>query len=107
MATTPDESRPTLTLKKGTSWTDAWQRCLAVAPEAFRDDRVLNLWGAEWRADGRPLPATSPVDAGPVAGHRPAGRTRLARPAPCLAPRPPRRTPGPRGGDPRRADPAP
>jgi acyl-CoA reductase-like NAD-dependent aldehyde dehydrogenase len=59
---------PTLTLKPGTSWSDAWQRCLAVAPEAFRDDRVLNLWDARWQADGRPLPATSPVDGGPIAG---------------------------------------
>jgi hypothetical protein len=39
---------PALTLKAGTSWSDAWRRCLAVAPEAFRDDRVLNLWGAAW-----------------------------------------------------------
>ncbi|MEU6705453.1 aldehyde dehydrogenase family protein [Streptomyces wuyuanensis] len=59
---------PTLTLKPGTSWPDAWQRCLALAPEAFRDDRVLNLWDARWQADGSPLPATSPVDGGPIAG---------------------------------------
>ncbi|MEU0372013.1 aldehyde dehydrogenase family protein [Streptomyces sp. NPDC006283] len=58
----------TLTLKPGTAWTDAWQRCLTLAPEAFRDERVLNLWGAQWHADGRALPATSPVDLGPVAG---------------------------------------
>ncbi|MGW2824958.1 aldehyde dehydrogenase family protein [Streptomyces sp. NPDC001443] len=57
-----------LTLKAGTSWSEAWRRCLAVAPEAFRDDRVLNLWEAGWRADGRPLPATSPVDGTPIAG---------------------------------------
>ncbi|MBH5132837.1 aldehyde dehydrogenase family protein [Streptomyces sp. NPDC048405] len=57
-----------LTLKSGTSWADAWRRCRAVAPEAFRDDRVLNLWDAGWRADGRVLPATSPVDGTPVAG---------------------------------------
>ncbi|MGW5231703.1 aldehyde dehydrogenase family protein [Streptomyces nodosus] len=59
---------PTLTLKSGTAWTDAWQRCLAAAPEAFRDDRVLNLWGSSWRPDGRALPATSPVDGRPIAG---------------------------------------
>ncbi|MHB9757777.1 aldehyde dehydrogenase family protein [Streptomyces sp. BYX5S] len=56
------------TLKSGTSWADAWQRCLAVAPEAFRDDRVLNLWNGTWQADGRALPATSPVDGSPIAG---------------------------------------
>ncbi|MEU5540666.1 aldehyde dehydrogenase family protein, partial [Streptomyces sp. NPDC020362] len=59
---------PTLTVKTGTSWSEAWRRCLAVAPEAFRDDRVLNLWNTAWRADGRALPATSPLDGGPVAG---------------------------------------
>ncbi|MEV8308585.1 aldehyde dehydrogenase family protein [Streptomyces flavidovirens] len=59
---------PTLTLKPGTAWSDAWQRCLAVAPEAFRDDRVLNLWASAWKADGRALPATSPVDGSPIAG---------------------------------------
>ncbi|MFH9013099.1 aldehyde dehydrogenase family protein [Streptomyces sp. NPDC017943] len=59
---------PTLILKPGTAWSDAWQRCLAVAPEAFRDDRVLTLWNAGWRPDGRVLPAVSPVDGSPVAG---------------------------------------
>ena len=58
----------TLILKPGTSWSDAWQRCLAVAPEAFQDDRVLNLWASSWQADGRALPATSPVDGSPIAG---------------------------------------
>ncbi|MFG2497649.1 aldehyde dehydrogenase family protein [Streptomyces sp. NPDC048441] len=57
-----------LVLKAGTAWTDAWQRCIAVAPEAFRDDRVLNLWNGTWQADGRTLPATSPVDGSPIAG---------------------------------------
>ncbi|MFF9136226.1 aldehyde dehydrogenase family protein [Streptomyces albogriseolus] len=59
---------PTLTLKSGTAWADAWQRCLTAAPEAFRDDRVLNLWNTAWQADGRALPAVSPVDGTPVAG---------------------------------------
>lgn len=55
-------------LKSGTAWSDTWQRCLAAAPEAFRDDRVLNLWNGTWQADGRPLPATSPVDGTPITG---------------------------------------
>ncbi|MEV2254331.1 aldehyde dehydrogenase family protein [Streptomyces sp. NPDC050147] len=63
---------PTLTnprvLKAGTAWADAWRRCVAVAPEAFRDDRVLNLWNGTWQADGRALSATSPVDGSPIAG---------------------------------------
>ncbi|MGW4564668.1 aldehyde dehydrogenase family protein, partial [Streptomyces sp. NPDC004561] len=64
--TTP-EPAPSV-LKPGTSYVDAWRRCVAVAPEAFRDDRVLNLWGAAWRPDGRALPATTPVDGTPIAG---------------------------------------
>lgn len=59
---------PTLILKPGTAWTDAWQRCRAIAPEAFRDDRVLNLWNGQWQPDGRALPATSPIDGSPIAG---------------------------------------
>lgn len=59
---------PTLTLKPGTAWSDAWQRCLATAPEAFRDDRVLNLWASAWKPDGRTLAATSPIDGSPIAG---------------------------------------
>ncbi|MFJ9419061.1 aldehyde dehydrogenase family protein [Streptomyces sp. NPDC101227] len=69
MAPTPEaHSTPTLTLKPGTSWQDAWQRSLAAAPEAFRDDHVLNLWAAAWHQDGAPLPATSPVDGTPIVG---------------------------------------
>ncbi|MGW1000460.1 aldehyde dehydrogenase family protein [Streptomyces sp. NPDC002520] len=59
---------PVPTLKPGTAYADAWQRCRAGAPEAFRDDRVLNLWGATWHPDGRTLPATTPVDGTPIAG---------------------------------------
>ncbi len=57
-----------LSVKPGTSWSDAWQRCRAVAPEAFDEDRVRNLWNGTWQADGRALPATSPVDGSPIAG---------------------------------------
>ncbi len=57
-----------LQLKPGTSWTDLYARCLEVAPEAFDADRVRNLWGGEWRRDGVPAAATSPVDGSPIAG---------------------------------------
>ncbi|MFE5628112.1 aldehyde dehydrogenase family protein [Streptomyces sp. NPDC056543] len=67
-ATPSPSPAPTLILKPGTAWADAWQRCLTVAPEAFRDDTVLNLWAGTWQADGRAVPATSPVDGSPVAG---------------------------------------
>ncbi|MQA97222.1 MAG: aldehyde dehydrogenase family protein [Streptosporangiales bacterium] len=57
-----------LILKSGTAWADAWDRCLALAPEAFDGDRVLNHWAGTWRRDGRPGPATSPVDGTTIAG---------------------------------------
>ncbi|MGH8870288.1 MAG: aldehyde dehydrogenase family protein [Actinomycetes bacterium] len=58
----------TLVLKPGTSWSEVYGRCQAVAPEAFADGRVLNLWGGEWRTDGEPTPSTSPVDGSEIAG---------------------------------------
>jgi acyl-CoA reductase-like NAD-dependent aldehyde dehydrogenase len=57
-----------LTVKPGTLWTDAYARCVAAAPEAFDEDRVRNRWGGQWRRDGDPVPATSPVDGTPIAG---------------------------------------
>ncbi|MGW0788632.1 aldehyde dehydrogenase family protein [Streptomyces sp. NPDC002911] len=65
----PTPAAPTtLTLKPGTAWQDAWQRCLTTAPEAFQDDRARNLWAATWHPDGRTLPATSPVDNTSITG---------------------------------------
>lgn len=57
-----------LMLKPGTSWVDVYRRCADVAPEAFHQDRVLNLWGGRWHRDGVIAPATSPVDGSPIAG---------------------------------------
>ncbi|MBM7439795.1 aldehyde dehydrogenase family protein [Streptomyces sp. HB132] len=65
---TPSSPATNLVLKPGTAWQDVWRRCLAVAPEAFQDDRVRNLWAAAWHSDGRTLPATSPIDGTPVTG---------------------------------------
>ncbi|MFD5785683.1 aldehyde dehydrogenase family protein [Streptomyces sp. NPDC127037] len=64
----PVPAAPALALKPGTAWSDAWNRCLAVAPEAFEGDRVLNLWAGTWHREGRALPATTPVDGTPIAG---------------------------------------
>lgn len=55
-------------LKPGTSWADAYARCLATAPEAFDDDRVRNYWAGQWWRNGEPAPATSPVDGTAIAG---------------------------------------
>ncbi|WP_405802858.1 aldehyde dehydrogenase family protein [Streptomyces sp. NBC_01187] len=65
----PEPSPLPLSLKPGTSWDEAWQRCRSVAPEAFAEDgRVRNLWRGSWHMDGDPLPATSPLDGSPLAG---------------------------------------
>lgn len=58
----------TYILKPGTSWQDAYQRCIDAAPEAFHDDRILNLWGGVWRRDGDDIPGVTPVDGTPIAG---------------------------------------
>jgi acyl-CoA reductase-like NAD-dependent aldehyde dehydrogenase len=62
------EAPMSLILKPGTAWADAYARCAALAPEAFHDDRVLNLWGGRWHRDGSPILATSPVDGTEIAG---------------------------------------
>ncbi len=67
MSSTPAPAE-TLMLKPGTAWSEARARCLATAPEAFRDDRVLNRHGGQWCADGTPAPAVTPVDGTPVTG---------------------------------------
>ena len=32
-----------LILKPGTSWDEVYSQCVRIAPEAFHDDRLLNL----------------------------------------------------------------
>ncbi|BCB76809.1 aldehyde dehydrogenase family protein [Phytohabitans flavus] len=54
--------------KPGTAWDEVYARCREAAPEAFHDDRLLNYWGGQWRRDGAPIPATSPVDGTAIAG---------------------------------------
>ncbi|PSK86202.1 acyl-CoA reductase-like NAD-dependent aldehyde dehydrogenase [Murinocardiopsis flavida] len=58
----------TLVLKPGTEWAAVYARCRALAPEAFGPERVANRWGGEWRFDGVPRPAFSPVDGSEIAG---------------------------------------
>jgi acyl-CoA reductase-like NAD-dependent aldehyde dehydrogenase len=57
-----------LILKPGTSWTDTYARCNAVAPEAFDPDRILNLIDGEWRRTGTPGHHVSPIDATRIQG---------------------------------------
>lgn len=64
----PPTPPPVTLLKPGTSYADAWQRCLTAAPEAFREQTAGNLWAGAWHDDGRTLPATTPVDGTPIAG---------------------------------------
>lgn len=57
-----------LKIKPGTSWVETYARAMAVAPEAFAGDRLLNLWGGEWRRTGTPSTHLSAVDGSPIAG---------------------------------------
>ncbi|GAA4045269.1 aldehyde dehydrogenase family protein [Nonomuraea soli] len=68
-----------MNIKPGYGWQDAYERCRAIAPEAFHDDRVLNHWGGFWQRDGRPAPAFSPVDGTAIAGPPRLDRSTAAR----------------------------
>jgi acyl-CoA reductase-like NAD-dependent aldehyde dehydrogenase len=61
--------RPRLHIKPGTSWSEAFNRCREIAPEAFDEDgRLRNLWGGQWRRSGTPLHSLSAVDGTPISG---------------------------------------
>ncbi|WP_062430175.1 aldehyde dehydrogenase family protein [Herbidospora daliensis] len=68
-----------LMLKPGTAWSDAYGRCVDLAPEAFNDDRVLNHWGGIWHRDGRTTPSVTPVDGTSIAGPPRLDRSAAAR----------------------------
>src|SRR5215472_13676530 len=57
-----------LVLKSGTSWWEAYARCVSVAPEAFDSDRLRNLTRGEWRRVGMPGDHVNPVDGSPIPG---------------------------------------
>ncbi len=58
----------TLQLKPGTSWSETYARCVAVAPEAFESDRILNLLHGKWHRVGTPGHHVTPVDMMPIQG---------------------------------------
>jgi len=57
-----------LQLKPGTSWSETYARCVALAPEAFDVDRIHNLIGGKWQRVGTPGHHVSPVDQSPIQG---------------------------------------
>ena len=57
-----------LILKAGTSWSETYARCVAVAPEAFESDRLRNLTRGEWRRVGTPSDHVNPLDGSPIPG---------------------------------------
>lgn len=57
-----------LMLQPGTSWTETWARCNAVAPEAFDPDRIRNLIAGQWERTGIPGHHVTPVDGTPIQG---------------------------------------
>src|SRR3954452_21941372 len=58
----------TLQLKPGTSWADVYARARSAAPEAFDEDRILNLMGGEWKRIGTPGEHVTPVDGTAIQG---------------------------------------
>ena len=57
-----------LQLKPGTSWSETYARCVALAPEAFDENRIHNLIGGKWQRVGAPGHHVSPVDMTPIQG---------------------------------------
>src|SRR5688572_7343700 len=57
-----------LQLQPGTAWADVYARARSIAPEAFDEDRILNLVGGEWRRVGTPGDHVNPVDGQPIQG---------------------------------------
>ncbi|MEV6524751.1 aldehyde dehydrogenase family protein [Longispora sp. NPDC051575] len=52
----------TLSVVSGTAWAEVHARALAATPEAFADDRLLNLVEGRWSDVGRPAALHTPVD---------------------------------------------
>jgi len=59
---------PSLALKPGTSFPEAYERARAVAPEAFAEGYLRNLWGGTWRDAGSPQASVSPIDGSKIVG---------------------------------------
>jgi acyl-CoA reductase-like NAD-dependent aldehyde dehydrogenase len=57
-----------LILKPGTTWSETYARCVALAPEAFDTDRIANLIDGDWRRVGTPGHHVSPVDGVAIQG---------------------------------------
>jgi delta 1-pyrroline-5-carboxylate dehydrogenase len=55
-------------LKPGTTWSETYARCVALAPEAFDTDRIANLIDGDWRRVGTPGHHVSPVDGVAIQG---------------------------------------
>ncbi len=68
VAASRTSTSPHLRVKPGTSWADAYARCQRIAPDAFAEDRLLNLWGGQWRRTGSPLDSHTPLDGTPITG---------------------------------------
>lgn len=55
-------------IKPGTAWADLYAQCREVAPEAFGEDQISNLWAGQWHRSGHPKPSVSPIDGQPISG---------------------------------------
>ena len=58
----------TLSIKPGTTWAEVYARARAAAPEAFDEDRILNLAGGEWKRIGSPGEHVTPIDGTSIQG---------------------------------------
>lgn len=64
----PEPATQPLKLKPGFSWRETYASCTRAAPEAFDQDRILNLTRGEWRRVGTPGRHVTPVDGTSIQG---------------------------------------
>ena len=55
-------------IKPGATWSEVYARARTLAPEAFLENRINNLWGGTWHEIGRPHRTISPIDGTVIVG---------------------------------------
>ena len=55
-------------IKPGTDWDEVYAKARAIAPNAFKESRINNLWASNWQEIGTPHPAISPIDGRSIIG---------------------------------------
>lgn len=55
-------------IKPGTNWQEVYDKAATIAPGAFEQARINNLWNGNWQNAGNPHKAVSPIDGTAIIG---------------------------------------